>query len=466
MSKTPEQIEAEYSDIQELYAKECQKVYCVDTNIILDNPSNIIKLYDNGNVIIIPEIVLDECDSFKKGFDEINYNARQFARLLEESEIIAKYKDNSLLYIKTRIESLNIELYIVSKQEYKCETSKVALNILNDRKILEIASDASVIFPDLIFISLDIMARTRALSLGIDTETLKGKDQKLEFEFHKILEIPEYNGRLQDISEEIKSLSPETTSLEVQNENGKKFFYFKTKNNQFELLDEKNEKKFPAPPLNLMQKVAANIIYDEADISVVFGAAGCGKNIVALSSAMRLVDTKEYNKIYYIRRTIISGDSEDELGFLKGDLNEKMSGYNVPLEDSLNKIAKLKKRNAKKEEIDDIVLEYKSKYDIEYLYAGHLRGSTLDDNSILIIDEAQNGSGSFMKTVISRVGQNSIVIVLGSNNQIDSKYVNKYTNGLTTLMKKSKNENSLNLRVIELKNVIRSKHAEWADEEF
>ncbi len=444
---------------------EHKKAYSIDTNIILDNPSNIIKLYDNGNTIIVPEVVIDELDAKKSGFDEINYNAREFARFLEESEIISKEQKGSLLFIKTKIESLGIELFIVSKNEYKCENTKVAVNILNDRKILEIASDATQFFPELIFISLDIMARTRALSLGITTETLKGKDQKLEFEFHKTLEISDFTGKINDLVKTIH-LEPETTSLEIMNEAGKKFFYFKNKNNQFELLDEKNEKKFPAPPLNLMQKVAANIIYDEADISVIFGAAGCGKNIVALSSAMRLVDTKEYNKIYYIRRTIISGDVEDELGFLKGDLNEKMAGYNVPLEDSLTKIAKLKKRNAKKEEIDEIVSDYKTKYDIEYLYAGHLRGSTLDDNSILIIDEAQNGSGSFMKTVISRVGQNSIVIVLGSNNQIDSKYVNKYTNGLTSLLKKSKNENTLNLRVIELKNVIRSKHAEWADEEF
>ena len=444
---------------------EHKKAYSIDTNIILDNPSNIIKLYDNGNTIIVPEVVIDELDAKKSGFDEINYNAREFARFLEESEIISKEQKGSLLFIKTKIESLGIELFIVSKNEYKCENTKVAVNILNDRKILEITSDATQFFPELIFISLDIMARTRALSLGITTETLKGKDQKLEFEFHKTLEISDFTGKINDLVKTIH-LEPETTSLEIMNEAGKKFFYFKNKNNQFELLDEKNEKKFPAPPLNLMQKVAANIIYDEADISVIFGAAGCGKNIVALSSAMRLVDTKEYNKIYYIRRTIISGDVEDELGFLKGDLNEKMAGYNVPLEDSLTKIAKLKKRNAKKEEIDEIVSEYKTKYDIEYLYAGHLRGSTLDDNSILIIDEAQNGSGSFMKTVISRVGQNSIVIVLGSNNQIDSKYVNKYTNGLTSLLKKSKNENTLNLRVIELKNVIRSKHAEWADEEF
>lgn len=442
---------------------ETEKCYSIDTNIILDDPSNIIKLYDDGNIIIIPEVVIDELDNKKSGFDEINYNARQFARFLEEAEIISKEQKGDLLFIKTKIESLGIELYIVSKQEYKCESSKIALNILNDRKILEVTVDSQEFFPDIIFISLDIMARTRALSLGINTETLKGKDQKLEFEFHKMLDISDYNGNFKSLD---ISFEPETTSLEITNELGKKFFYFKNKNSQFELLDEKNEKKFPAPPINLMQKVASNIIYDEADISVIFGSAGTGKNVIALSSAMRLIDTKEYKKIYYIRRTIISGSAEDELGFLPGTLEDKMSGYNYPLEDSLTKIAKLRKRDAKKEDIEEMVTDYKEKYDIEYLYAGHLRGSTLEDNSIIIIDEAQNGSISFMKTMISRVGPHSIVIVLGSNNQIDSQYLNKYNNALTALMKKSKNKNTLSLRVIELKNVIRSKHAEWADEEF
>ena len=443
-----------------------KKVYCLDTNIVLDNPSNILKLYDNGNnSIIIPEVVLDEIDNKKSGLEEINYNARQFARLLEDSEIICKENIGDLLLIKTKIVSLDVELFIVSKNKYECETTNIALNILNDRKILEVAKDAQQYF-NIITISLDIMFRTRALSLGIPAETLTGKDEVIIFEFHKSLTVDNFNGKLSDIKDEINNLSPETSSLEVTNINGKKFFYFKNRNNNFELIDDKNEKKFPAPPLNLMQKVASNIIYDEADISVVFGAAGCGKNIVALSSAMRLIDTKEYNKIYYIRRTIVSGDTEDELGFLPGTLDDKMAGYNYPLEDSLTKIAKLKKRSAKKEEIDEIVSDYKKKYDIEYLYAGHLRGSTLEDNSILIIDEAQNGSISFMKTVISRVGLNSIVIVLGSNNQIDSKYLNKYNNALTALMKKSTKDNSLSLRVIELKNVIRSKHAEWADIEF
>lgn len=444
---------------------ETQKCYSIDTNIVLDNPSNIIRLYDNGNIIIVPEVVIDELDNKKSGFDEINYNAREFARFLEEAEILSKELKGDLLFIKTRIESLNIELFIVSKNEYKCESSKIALNILNDRKILEVSKDAQQFHPDIIFISLDIMARTRALSLGIKTETLKGKDQKLEFEFHKIVEIPDYSGKITDIIGSLE-LQPETTSLEITNSLGKKYFYFKTRNGFFEEIDEKNEKRFPAPPINLMQKVASNIIYDEAEIAVVLGAAGSGKNIIALSSAMRLVDKKEYNKIYYIRRTIISGDSEDELGFMPGSLDEKMSGYNQPLEMSLTKMAKLKKRDAKKEDIETMVDQYKKDYDIEYLYAGHLRGTTLDDNSILIIDEAQNASSSFMKTAISRVGQNSIVIVLGSNNQIDSKYLNKYNNALTALMKKSKNNTDISLRVVELKNVIRSKHAEWADIEF
>jgi PhoH-like ATPase len=218
--------------------------------------------------------------------------------------------------------------------------------------------------------------------------------------------------------------------------------------------------------VNLLQKVASNIIYDENDITILIGKAGSGKNLIATSSAMRLIDSKNYKKIYYIRRTIISGDIEDEIGFLPGSLEEKMGGYNYPMENTLVKLAKLKKRDATKEEINEIVDMYKKKYDIEYLYAGHLRGSTLEDDSIIIIDEAQNTNINFIKTMISRVGQHSIVLILGSNNQIDSKYVNKHTNGMTQLVKKSLNNTDISIKTVELKNVIRSKHADWVDTNF
>ena len=84
---------------------EIKKVYSIDTNIILDNPSNIIKLYDVGNIILVPEVVIDEHDNKKSGFEEINYNARQFARFLEEAEIVSKEQKGVLLFIKTKSKS-------------------------------------------------------------------------------------------------------------------------------------------------------------------------------------------------------------------------------------------------------------------------------------------------------------------------------------------------------------------------
>lgn len=195
-----------------------------------------------------------------------------------------------------------------------------------------------------------------------------------------------------------------------------------------------------------------------------------GKTLIALSCAMKLIDQDrdKYKKIYYIRRTVISGTKEDELGFLPGTLEEKMIGYNQPMEDSLKKVAQLKKRGASKEVIEALILDFKSKYEIEYLYAGHLRGSTLEDGSILIADEIQNWDITSIRTIFSRMGKNSHIIAMGSNNQIDSQYLTKNTNALTFLMDKAGKENESDIRVVGVKltNVMRSKLAEWADLEL
>ncbi len=176
----------------------------------------------------------------------------------------------------------------------------------------------------------------------------------------------------------------------------------------------------------------------------------------------------KYKKIYYIRRTVIAGSKEDELGFLPGTLEEKMQGYNQPMEDSLKKVAQLKKRGATKEVIEDTMLDLKEKYDIEYLYAGHLRGSTLEDGSILICDEVQNWDITSIRTIFSRMGKDSHIIAMGSNNQIDSQYLTKNTNALTFLMDKCGQENASDVGVkgIRLTNVMRSKISEWADNEL
>ena len=481
MGKTPEQIAAEFSDIEELYAKEGQKVYCLDTNIPLDDPSNIAKLYDNGNILLLPEIVIDEMDAKKSGFDEINYNARQFARLLEESEIIAKYNSDNLLYIKTRIESLNIELYIVSKQEYKCETSKVALNILNDRKILEIASDASAIFPDLIFISLDIMARTRALSLGIDTETLKGKDQKLEFEFHKTIivenvKIIKEGTKISEIDAEYK---PENYSYTLEDKDSGQQRLFYIQNDHLFEVDESMLEKQSVKPINKEQKFFSNsILSGVADVIICDAKAGAGKTLLALSAAMRLVKLKQYSKIIYVRNSIESTDKGEDVGYLPG-LETKFEIYNHPLFDSLRYIARSEikkskantpKSRADAKEQEDAVKEkvdsYTKEYNLETCWIGELRGRTFD-NAVIILDEAQNLSGKSTLLVISRIDKTCKLVVVGSNKQIDNMYTNKYINGLSTLLKASKEKHpEVTLFAGELNKVVRGPITEFAERIF
>jgi predicted ribonuclease YlaK len=138
------------------------------------------------------------------------------------------------------------------------------------------------------------------------------------------------------------------------------------------------------------------------------------------------------------------------------------------MEDSIKKVASLKKRSATKEVIEECIDDLKQKYDIEYLYAGHLRGSTLDEGSILIADEIQNFDINAIKTLFSRVGKDSIILAMGSNNQIDAQYLTKNTNALTFLMDLCGKENKSDVKVkgVKLTNVMRSKIAEWADLEI
>ncbi len=195
-----------------------------------------------------------------------------------------------------------------------------------------------------------------------------------------------------------------------------------------------------------------------------------GKTLMALASAMRLIDLNKdlYKKIYYIRRTVISGTTEDELGFLPGTLEEKMRGYNHPMEDSIRKIAQAKKKKQNREELENNIDDLKKNYDVEYLYAGHLRGSTLEEGSILICDEVQNWDITSIRTIFSRVGKDSLIVAMGSNNQIDSKYLTRNTNALTFLVNKCGKENISDVSVqgVKLTNVMRSKIAEWADLEL
>jgi PhoH-like ATPase len=161
-------------------------------------------------------------------------------------------------------------------------------------------------------------------------------------------------------------------------------------------------------------------------------------------------------------------NKQEELGFLPGSLEEKLGGYLAPLYNSIEKLVRRKYKSANlrdKEVLEEKIKEFINKYRIEPSYEGFLRGSTLE-NAIVIIDEAQNESCGSMRLILSRIGQNSKVIVLGHNGQIDSYWCNALNNGFTYLCNETEKENEFDVNIVgcRLTKVVRSKIAKYGDE--
>ena len=194
-----------------------------------------------------------------------------------------------------------------------------------------------------------------------------------------------------------------------------------------------------------------------------------GKNLVTTSGCCALLDRKnsQYEGIVYIRSNIDSIESKDqELGFLPGDMDQKFSPYLRPLKDTIDTLARAKYKVAiskNKEALEEKIEEFNAKYNISYEAMNFLRGGTIK-NSLIMIDEAQNISISGMKLILTRVGENCKVFILGDTQQIDSKYSNERNNALTYMMNLVGTQEDIRIVGLDFNKTIRSKIAGWAAE--
>lgn len=461
------------------------KYYVLDTNILLEDATNIYKLSQDGkNLIILAETVLDEIDTKKSGFDEINFQAREFARILEDSNIISSTKKDLYKIIRLKINNKDTVIDIISKDEYEINSKNVSLNIINDRKILEISTFANTYYKHKVeFISLDIMARTRAISLDIKTNSLLGKDKDIfDLDFIKYIDINFEDLEHLDNEEIIKfdkEYKPYNFSYCFKVRHSDQVVLANIQNKKIKLLDEVEIRDQVITPLNKEQLFFSDAIINHFyNVLIIEAKAGSGKTLLALSGALKLVRQKFFQKIIYIRNSIESLDKGEDVGYLPG-LEEKFKIYNHPLMDSLDYIIRTEHKRKRNKKAPDVVFQQLddsevtarieqmiSNYGIETMWVGEMRGRTLS-NSFIIIDEAQNMSNKTMQMVLSRIDSSCKVVVLGSNKQIDNFYVNKYTNALTTLLKSTKNEDNLvNIFAIKLEKVLRGPITEWAEQIF
>ncbi|MDN5127968.1 PhoH family protein [Aliarcobacter butzleri] len=359
-----------------------------------------------------------------------------------------------------------------------------SLNIINDRKILEISTFANTYYKHKVeFISLDIMARTRAISLDIKTNSLLGKDKDIfDLDFIKYIDINFEDLEYLDNEEIIKfdkDFKPYNFSYCFKVKHSDQVLLANIQNKKIKLLDEVEVRDQVITPLNKEQLFFSDAIINHFyNVLIIEAKAGSGKTLLALSGALKLVRQKFFQKIIYIRNSIESLDKGEDVGYLPG-LEEKFKIYNHPLMDSLDYIIRTEHKRKRNKKAPDVVFQQLddsevtarieqmiSNYGIETMWVGEMRGRTLS-NSFIIIDEAQNMSNKTMQMVLSRIDSSCKVVVLGSNKQIDNFYVNKYTNALTTLLKSTKNEDNLvNIFAIKLEKVLRGPITEWAEQIF
>ena len=450
------------------------KIYVLDTNIILQNVQNLSRISDgNTNTIVIPETVLLELEDKKKLPNELGFYSREFARLLAKMKI--KEVDYKLGFKVVKLYNDELTLHIISKDKYESEIEQVHLSESNDKRIIEVAAIAQDYYKgrQTIFLSLDVYARTFALFKGIKSETLHDdKSTVPSFEFVKHLSIDSslFNSLEQaNIKEYDKEYSNENFCYVFESQDGNSC-HAVIINEKINLLDESDFKSFQVKPVNLKQKLFMKaIISDMFNLLVIDAKAGSGKTLMSIVSAMRLIDLGHYDKIVYVRNSIESLDKGADIGYLAGN-DEKFRIYNMALQDTLEFIAKkhLRKNENKenKESIESKISELSSKYCIETLWPGEARGRTLS-SAIVIMDEWQNSSEKTTQLILSRLDESCMAVVIGSNRQIDNLYLNKYNNGLTTLLKQTRNKHDeISMFAIELEKAVRGKFAEFTERIF
>lgn len=412
------------------------KIFVLDTNVILHDHKSIYNFQEND--VVLPIVVLEELDKFKKGNDQINFQAREFARQLDKLAGEKLFKEGISLGPKMG------NLYVVNGKPFPQEMVDSLYEKSPDHRILAIAAHIAKEYKDrkVILVSKDVNLRLKAKSIGLLAE---------DYENDKIKDIEVFYNGVQVIDDfDVATIEHlfHNSSLPLDKFPLKDKFpanqYFVLKNgtmsvlvryNPFSLQIEKVEKQgcFGIDPRNAEQTFSINALLNP-DIKLISltGKAGTGKTLLALAAA--LTQHKLYSQIL-LARPIVPLANRD-MGFLPGDIKEKIGPYMLPLFDNLG-VIKSKFSSQSKENV--MIDEMLRNEELLITPLAYIRGRSLSD-VFFIVDEAQNLTPHEVKTIITRAGEGTKMIFTGDINQIDSPYLDMKSNGLAYLTDKMKGQ--------------------------
>lgn len=432
-----------------------KKIFVLDTSVILSDPYILVSLKDN--MVVIPEVVLDELDAHKDRKDEKGYKSREASRILdrliEEGRNLGQSLHDGLSTpgcgtLKVEINHTNTKMP---------ETWK---NAPNDNRILQVclANQNMPSSSEVVLITNDRMLKIKAEALGIRCEAYENERvSRVEDQYKGISEhlVPKH---VIDLAYKNKQLIADEF-LDIDSLTLNEFVILTSEEdmkttcvcvwdgkvlNVLTDLDKFNPSGIT--PRNLRQKLmmhALNQPADEVPLVILKGPAGTAKTLLALAVGLdntleyagyHPTEVKDYRKLL-ICRTNISMD--EDLGYLPGDEQTKLAPYMRPIRDNLEVIiqAQAKKhahkdKKEKESTLKDKVDQYFETNIINVEAVGFLRGRSISQQYV-IIEEAQNTTPSQIKSIITRIGEGTKIVLCGDPEQIDHPYLDEQTNGLS-----------------------------------
>ena len=412
------------------------KIFILDTNVILHDHTCIYQFQDND--IILPITVLEELDKFKRGNSLINYQAREFVRVLDE--IVGDELFNGGKSLGKGKGKLRIETGKPFSEELKTSFRED----IPDHRILAIAEYTSKAYPKRksVLVSKDINLRMKAKSLGIISEDYKTDQVTDENVLDKtITTFENFDDNLIELLYEQGSFALEELKGKFVPEANECYIFKGINSSVLARYDAKDKRilrveKKPAygiKPRNAEQTFSLSVLMDPSiQLVALTGKAGTGKTLLALAAAIEM--HKSFDQIL-LARPIVALSNRD-LGFLPGDASEKINPYMQPLFDNLGVIKHaFNPRSQEYQRIEDLQKEEK----LVITPLAYIRGRSLS-NSYFIIDEAQNLTPHEIKTIITRAGEGTKMIFTGDLQQIDSPYLDMKSNGLSYMVDHMKNQ--------------------------
>jgi PhoH-like ATPase len=414
-----------------------EKIFVLDTNVVLHDHRCIYHFDEHD--IVIPIVVLEELDKFKKGNNQINFQAREFMRELDKLSGEALFREG------VSLGEGKGKLYIETGKAFSEELVESFTERNADNRILAITEFVKNTHPEKLtyVVSKDINLRLKAKSLGLLAQDYQtGKVHNLE--------------KIQKGIKTFDNIAPELITRLYKNEEGipveefefgekimpNQYFILKSEKssalahyNPFEQTVSRVEKEKAAGivPRNAEQTFALDaLLRSEIKLVSLTGKAGTGKTLLALAAALQ--QRKNYEQIYLARPIMALADKD--LGYLPGSAKEKIGPYMQPLFDNLNFIKNRYGKNSKNyARIDEMLEEEK----LIITPLPYIRGRSLS-NVFFIVDEAQNLTPHEIKTIITRAGEGTKLVFTGDIEQIDSPYLDDKSNGLTYMSDRMKGQ--------------------------